>query len=403
MQLVKEVTMYLPIGKKCNQLYGVKVPELRSPSEFQWNSIDKIDQHKCIETILQRNFDLERAKYDSERIVKQQRLNELRQNVKETKLKLSRLKDGEYHVIKHLLTGYKSSIRVGKSLDKLFKHCDCKLNDKRRESDRLNYELNKLTDAYASKLKILAKMRDRHCQKYASDSYRLLANRVKRHAVLLDQSEHEIRNYENLLEDLKSAIKYLSIESLQYASTLKSLENEINEQNTHLNWLKMVKVASVERPTVNEEQRLRMMKKEMFDEPNQPRDIEDQVPGQNDPKMTNVDEPIIRKIDNASELPEQLRSIVQRIQSKLVAGEEKVNVLKNQLRGVYEKNGKDTMQNSSKEDDRNRQQSALDLQDQQNNPSIFERISDNLSRSRDVKQRFDDLLRNVHEKLLKLK
>lgn len=235
-------------------------------------------------------------------------------------------------------------------------------------------------------------MRDRHRQKYATESHRLLANRVKRHAVLLDQSEHEIRNYGNLLEDLKSAIKNLSIESLQYASTLKSLENEINEQNTHLSWLKMVKVASVERATVNKEQRLRVMKKEVFDEPNQPRDIEDQVPRQTDTKMTNVDEPLIGNTDNASELPEQLRSIVKRIQSKLVAGEEKINVLKNQLGGVHEKNGKDSMQSSPKEDDRNRQQSALDLQDQQNNPCIFERISDNLSRSRDVKQRFDDLL-----------
>lgn len=385
--------MHLSIRKKCN--HRVKVPELRSHSKLQWDFDDKINQYKCIETILQQNFHLDRAKCDSEHIKKQQRLNELRQNVKETKLKLNNLKDGEFYAIKNRL----------RESSKLF--------NKRRESDRLNYEMNKLTNAYASKLIILTKMQDRHRQKCASESHQLLANRIKNQTVLLDKSEIEIQSYENLMEDLKETIKYLSNESLQYASTLKLLENEINEQNTLLNWLKMMNVTPVKRTKINIEQRTPVMKEQMLAQANKRRqtstnvgNFEVQIPDRNDQKMVNVKETQSTNgnIDcSANNYPNELmklQSIVNLIQSKLVTDEEKVNAVRHQLDGVNEKIEKVELRSDPKENDLNRLQSTVELhsthdsQTKQNTSSGIERISGELFRIRGVMHRFDDLLRN---------
>lgn len=320
--------MYLPFGKKYDHYSGVEVPTLS----------DKIDQYQWIIEIFQQNLDLARAKYDSERIVKKQQLNELRQRIKETKLKLNELKDGEVHVIKNLLKGYKSSIRLGKPLDEMLEHCDCKLFNKRKELDRLNYEIYELNNAYASKQIILNKMQSR--QKY-SESYQW-AKRVKYHTFLLDKSEIEIRNFENSLKDFKSILKYLTNESLRYANTLQLLANEINEQNTLSNLLKKVSISRVKRAKLNENQ-LQMMKRQMCIEPTTDDNFEVHIPDHYDEKRQSFD----GNIDNATRktrshakcanIPTKLHSIVKRIQSKLVTGEEKVNVLKNKFDGMHGK------------------------------------------------------------------
>lgn len=347
------------------------MPELRLHSKLQWNFNDKIDQYKCIEMIFQRNFDLKCAQYDSERIAKQQRLKELRQNVKEAKLKLNHLKDSEFHVIKNLLKRFKSSICFGKSSDKWFELCDCKLFNKQRELDRLNYEMTELTNAYASKQMILTKMQD-----HRRESYRLLANKIKNHAVLLNKSEIQIQNYRKLLKDLKIALKCLSNKSIHYANTLKLLENEINEQNTLLNWLTEVNVAPVKRPKLTKKQQSQIMEKQMFDESNEHPQISinqhgDQlqvhIPNQVDQKTTKIDEShqAINR-NNIYSAPE-FQSIVKRIQLKLVTGQEKINVLKNQFHNVYDKIEKDASQININEDGRIRHRSMVGLQSKQNN------------------------------------
>lgn len=391
--------MHLPIGKKYSHYSAAKLPKLQSCSKFQWNLSDKIDQY-WVEEILH----LECAKYDSERIVKNQQLTELRQKVKETKFKLNELKVGDVHKIKNLLKGYKSSVRSGKSLDKLLEHCDGKLFTKRRELDRLNYEMNQLSSAFASKLTILNKMQNR--QKY-SESYQL-AKRVKNHAFALDKSEIQIRNLENLLNDFKSIRKYLATESLHCASTLKLLENEINEQNTLLNLLKKVNIPPVKRSQI--------IKKRILDEPNKRQTSTNGIhtPDQNIEKRQSVNgntDIATSKFGLAAKcvnVSTKIQSIAQRIQSKLVTGQEKINIRKNQLDGLHGKiekpnhekdasrsnRSKGDVHEAAKQDDLNKEQSTLGLQAEQNHSSKFERISGELAKMRGAMQRFDDLLRN---------
>lgn len=374
--------MSLSIGKKRNHFDGVTVAELCTPLQFQWNKSDKIDQYKRIELMLQRNLDLERAKYDLERIAKQQRLNELRQNVKETKLKLNKLKVGECDVIKHILRGFKSSIRLGKSLDTLFEHCDCKRNKKRRELDRLNDEMNKLSDAYASKLILLNKMQDRRCRKWSSESSKLLASRMKK----LDKSEIEIKNYEKLVKDLKRAVKQLSKESLQYANSLKAVEMEINKKNELLGFLRKVSVVPEKQAKKNRKEQPQMAEEEqVFDESND--DFE--VPERHESKTIEVEnrQPLEESTNHSPIELTTLNSIVKRIQSKLAAGKENVNILGNEFNGKTED---DAMRSNHQEDDCNREQLTHDLQTKQNDSAAFQRIPMGLLKVRGVLQRFHE-------------
>lgn len=383
--------MSLSIGKRHNHFNGVRC----APSRIQCNKSDKIDQYKRIESIVQRNLDLERAKYDLERIVKQQRLNELRQNVKETKLKLNKLNVGEFDAIKHLLRGYKSSIRLGKSLDKLFEHCDCKRDNKRRELDRLNNEMNKLTDAYASKLITLTKMHERRRPRCGSESNKILASRMKTKAALLDKSEIEIQNYEKLVKDLERTVKHLSKESLHYANSLKTLEAEINKQNKLLGFLRTVSVAPAKRTKRKTERQPQKVKDQVFDKPSD--NFDGRVPNRNDPRTMEVEnrqsleESINRSATKCStnELT-TIHSMVKRIQFKLAASKEKVNVLKNQFGGNTED---DAMRSNLKGDGQNRKQSTYDLQAKQNASSAFRSIPMGSLKVRNVLQRFADLLR----------
>lgn len=350
--------MSLSLGKKFTHLNGIKVSELCPPLQFQCNKSNKIVQCERIQSILQQHLYLERVKYDLERVVKQQRLNELRQNVKETKLKLNNVNHGEFDAIKNILRSYKPSIRLGKSMEKLFEHCESKRNNKQRELNRLTQEVDKLTEAYASKLTILTMM-----QNQRRHSHKLLASRIKNQTEQLNKSEMEIQSYEKLLEDLRRAVKCLSKESLQYANILKALELEISEQKRFLDFLRKVK--PIKRATVIQTHSPQLAKEQALDEP-ATNDVH--VPHPNDPKTMEVatNRPLRRRVDCSQNELMTLHSIVKRIQSKLIACKEKVNVLENQVDETKGKVEYDTLQCNSKK-------AAHGLVVEQNDSSEFQR------------------------------
>lgn len=399
--------MYLPIGKKYKHNSAVKLPKLQSRSKLQWNLNDKIDQYKWIEEIVQQKFNSESIKYDSERNVKNQQLDELQQKVKESKLKLTDLKDGEVHTIKNKLKGYRSTIRLRKPLGELLDHCDCKLFNKRKELDRLNHEKNQLSSAFASKRKILNKMQNR---RNYSESYRL-ANHVKHHAFLLDKSEFQIRNYENLLNDFKTIIKNLTDESTHYASTLRILENEINEQNTLSSLLEKMRIpAAAKRPMVNKKQS-QTMRKRIFGGPNKRKTSPNEVhhSEQFDTKTTHRNtENVTRKFYSVAK---SANMSSQQTQSKLVNSKGNVNIRKNQCRigkcgtpnAIQNRRCKEDVHEVAEQDAPNRKQSTVDLQTEQDNSSINERISGALFKIRSAIQHFDDLVRNASKERQKIK
>lgn len=388
--------MYLPIGKKYNHYSAIKLPKSQSRSKFQWHLTDKIAQYKRIEEIIHQKYNLERTKCDAKRDVKNQQLNELQQKVKETKLKLNKLKDDEVHTIKNLLKGYKSSIRLEKPLNELLDHCDCKLFNKRKQLDRLNYEVNRLSNTLAAKQKNLQKIQSRlKC----SESYNL-AKRLKYHACLLDKSEIQIRNYENLLADLKRIIKYLSNESLHYANTLKILENELNEQNTVSDLLKQVRIPSANRAKIDKK-RSQLKREHVLDEPNKRQTLTNECHNldQYDAKT------IFENTDNVttnlcsatkcSNTSTHLHLNAKRIQSKLIASEKSVNILGNQFNEMH---GKSEISNPTMNAPQSSQGKREVHQAAEQKSSTVERISGKLAKIRGAIQHFDDLLCKASEK-----
>lgn len=220
------------------------IVESRMP---QWNLTDKIDQSRCIEMIFQLSFDFERKKSDSKRIIKQQQLNELRRTIEEMKSKLADMKNRECDMMKNLLKDYKSSNRLrNNSSDGLLENCDYELLNKRKISNRLNYEMNELSNAYASKLNILNKLQNNNQKRGKSHQMK-----VKNLTESIDKSETQIQNNQMRVNDLKHAIRYLSDEQMQYRRTLTSLENELNEQKSILNAIKLLNIPSSSSSTVD--------------------------------------------------------------------------------------------------------------------------------------------------------
>lgn len=234
-------------------------------AKLQWNFNDKINQYQCVEKVLQ----LKRAKYVAEFNERKQRLKELLRKVMKLKLKLKNSRDREFNVLNNLLKGYKIPMNFGKSLNEWFEECDTKLSEKRKKLNRLKYEIKKLSNAHASKLMILSKMQN---SPNFIESYE---ERVKNLAFLLGKSIIQIRTYENLLNDCKNIINYLSNQSVQYEITLKSLEHDLKEQNKILNSIKNLQTSSVENKQVDKKP-LQIMTKQQAKKDGQIDDVADE-------------------------------------------------------------------------------------------------------------------------------
>lgn len=357
---------------------GANVPEWQSHSNLQWNSSDKIDQYRCVEQIFQSSFDLERKRYVAERGKKQQQLNELRQAVKEMKLKLISLKNRERDAFEMLLKGYQPSNRLKNnhnSLDGLLDCCDHKLLNKRKESDRLIYEMNQLSNAHAAKLKLLNKM-----QKYqkCGKSHRM---KVEKLTVLSDNSETQIQNYEIIVSDCKRAIDYLSAESLHYASTLKSLENEIKEQNAILNAINSL--SPVMDKNLSHSLTKRVLNKSR--EPPATNDVNVEIHRQ----KQNIEKPRLLNAnsDNAKLAADAKNVDIRKINSEKQRGNRDES---NHETGKKDTGKDDLIEITNRDTGR---ESERVFQAAQTGATEFERISGDLLKFRDIMQRFKEIFR----------
>lgn len=219
------------IDKKYNY-FGHRPAPLQLKPDLKWTAQDKIDQYKSIQKIFQLNYDLERAKYESDYKEKKLQLGELEHGVKEKLLKLNELKTGDFQKIKNMLKDRGHPVDPMKPADDVLESCKCKLFDKRKALDRLRYEREQLCSLYEYKLVYLAEMQDR--EKYSKSHRAAEQMKVKHLEYLLGNAELQQQMYENFLNDCESIINKLTEESLHYANTLNSLEAELTEQNNIL-------------------------------------------------------------------------------------------------------------------------------------------------------------------------
>lgn len=224
--------MQSKVGKKYNY-FGCKAVKPKLRPDLKWDANDKIDQYNCIQKIFQLNFDLERAKHESEFKEKKSMLNELEQKVKEKQLKLNDLKTGEFQKIRNLLKERKEPTNPQTGPDKIMEDFECKLFDKKKMLDRMRYEQEKLCRLYEHRLIHLAEMQDQ--EKYTESCENVEKMKVKHLEYSLENAEIQIQTYENFLNDCESVINQLTEESLYYANALNFLESELNEQNLILN------------------------------------------------------------------------------------------------------------------------------------------------------------------------
>lgn len=224
--------MQAKVGKKYDY-YGYIPPKPRLRPDLKWDVSDKIDQYQWIDKINRLNFELERAKYESDLKEKKTILGDLEHKVKENQLKLNDLKTGQFQKVKSLLKERKEPVNEAKPPDEVMEYCECKLFDKKKALDRLRYEEEKLCKLYASRLVHLSEMQDR--ERYHDACQIAEEMKVKNLEYLLSSSAIQIQTFQNFLNDCESVIIRLSEESLHYANTLNSLEHELNEQNQILN------------------------------------------------------------------------------------------------------------------------------------------------------------------------
>lgn len=220
--------MQVKVGKKYNY-FGEKTSKPKLRPDLRWDLNDKIDQYKCIQKIFQLNFDLEHAKIDAEFKEKKLMLTELQQNIKEKQLKLMGLKIGEFQKVRHLLKERREPANPQATPQQIMDDFECKLFDKKKMLDRMRYDEEKLCKMYELKLKKLAELQDRDKSREPCRNVKKM--KVKHLEYSIENAGIQIQAYENLLSDCESVVITLTEESLHFSNTLNFLESELNEQN----------------------------------------------------------------------------------------------------------------------------------------------------------------------------